>query len=88
MKKWKSTAIPLVLVVGMVIISGCSSNPSADDLAHLDALKQEVTSLQKEVAGKQSEKANLEQQVAAKKQELSQARQDEDATRANLAKFQ
>ncbi len=88
MKKWKSVALPLVLAGGMVLVAGCSSNPSADDLAHLDALKQEVASLQKEVAEKQSEKASLEQQVTTKKQELSQSQQDEDATRANLAKFQ
>ncbi len=88
MKKWKSLVIPLVLVSGMALVSGCSSSPSADDLAHLDALKQEVASLKKEVADKQSVKSSLEQQVATKKQELSQAQQDEDGTRANLAKFQ
>lgn len=88
MKKWKSLILPLILVGGMALVSGCSSNPSADDLAHLDALKQEVASLKKDVAEKQSEKSTLEQQVATKKQELSQAQQDEDATRANLAKMQ
>lgn len=87
MKTWKSVVIPLCLVGGLALVSGCSSGPSTDDMAHLDALKQEVASLQKEVAEKQSEKANLEQQLSSKKGELSQAVQDEDETKANLAKL-
>ncbi len=77
----------LLIVGGTCLIVGCSSNPSADDLAHLDALKQEVSSLQKEVAAKNTEKASLEQQMTTKKQELVKSKQDEDETRANLANY-
>ena len=87
MKQWKSIFIPLCLVGGLALLAGCSSGPSADEMAELDALKHEVASLQKEVATKQSEKASLEQQITTKKQELSQAVQDENETKANLAKL-
>ncbi len=87
MKSIRTTLCAFLIVGAASLIAGCSSSPSADDLAHLDALKQEVASLQKEVADKKAEKATLEQQVSTKKQELAQAKQDEDDTKANLAKY-
>lgn len=87
MKTIRATIFSVLVLGGSWLIVGCGSSPSADDLAHLDALKQEVTSLQKEVADKKQEKANLEQQVSTRKQELVQAKQDEDDTKANLAKY-
>jgi septal ring factor EnvC (AmiA/AmiB activator) len=87
MKSLRIAMFSLLIVGGAFMMAGCSSNPSADDLSHLDALKQEVTSLQKEVADKKTEKATLEQQVSTKKQELAQAVQDENETKANLANY-
>ena len=87
MKSLRRIVFPLLIVGGVFLIAGCGSSPSADDVAHLDALKQEVSSLQKEVAEKKTEKANLEQQVATKKQELAQAVQDQNETKSNLAKY-
>ncbi len=87
MKLIRNTLFFLMIVAGALMISGCSSSPSADDLSHLDALKQEVASLQKEVADKKAEKANLDQQLSTRKQELAQAKQDEDDTKANLAAY-
>jgi septal ring factor EnvC (AmiA/AmiB activator) len=87
MKTPKSIVFPLLLVGGLLLVAGCSSGPSADDMAHLDALKQEVAALKKEVAEKQSEKSSLEQQLTTKKQELAQAVQDENETKANLANY-
>lgn len=75
------------LAAGLLLIVGCSSGPSSDDMAHLNTLKQQVVSLKKEVAEKQSAKSSLEQQLAAKKQALAQAVQDENETKANLAKY-
>ncbi len=87
MKSIRRMVLSLLVVGGSVALVGCSSSPSADDLAHLDALKQEVASLQKEVDQKKTEKASLEQQISTKKQELAQATQDENETKANLANY-
>ena len=79
--------VPLLVIGGVLLIAGCGSSPTAGDLSQLDALKQEVASLQKEVDAKKTDKANLEQQVSTKKQELAQAMQDENETKANLANY-
>ncbi len=83
----RKTVFPLIIAAGTCLVVGCSSGPSADDMAHLDALKQEVASLQQEVAQKKTEKANLEQQISTKKQELAQAQQDENETKTNLQNY-
>lgn len=87
MKSFRKVMFPILIAGGVFLTAGCSSSPSADDLSHLDALKQEVASLQKQVAEKQTEKTNLAQQVSAKKQGLAQAVQDENETKANLTNY-
>ncbi len=87
MKALRTALLSFLIVGGACLLAGCSSSPSADDLAHLDALKQEVASLQKEVDARKADKANLEQQISTKKQELAQAVQDENDTKANLATY-
>lgn len=72
------------LLVATFSIVGCSSGPSEEELAQLEALKAEVASLQKEVSAKQAEKAGLEKQVADKQAELAAAMKEQDATRDRL----
>ncbi len=67
-----------------LIIAGCSSGPSEDELAQLEALKAEVASLQKDVDAKQAEKASLQKQIADKQAELAAATKEQDATRERL----
>jgi septal ring factor EnvC (AmiA/AmiB activator) len=68
----------------MFTVAGCSSGPSDDELAQLEALKAEVASLQKEVDAKQAEKASLQKQIADKQAELAAAQKEQDATRERL----
>jgi hypothetical protein len=65
-------------------IVGCSSGPSEEELAQLEALKAEVASLQKEVSAKQAEKTSLQKQVADKQAELATAMKEQGATRDRL----
>ncbi len=67
-----------------LLIAGCSSGPSEEELAQLETLKAEVTSLQKEVSAKQAEKAGLDKQVADKQAELAAAMKEQEATRERL----
>ncbi|HTX17063.1 MAG TPA: hypothetical protein VMG34_00260 [Bacteroidota bacterium] len=71
--------------LGLVfVIAGCSSGPSEEELAQLEALKAEVASLQKEVSAKQAEKEGLQKQIADKNAELAAAMKEQDATRERL----
>ena len=78
-------AIKLLLTVAlfsaMMVVSGCSSSPSADEKAKLDNLKAEVTQLESNLRTKQNEKANLDKQVAEKNGRLKQCQSDQDAVR-------
>ena len=65
-------------------VAGCSSGPSDEELAQLEALKAEVASLQKEVNAKQAEKEGLQKQIADKNAELAAAMKEQDATRERL----
>ncbi len=67
-----------------MFVAGCSSGPSDEELAQLDALKAEVASLQKEVDAQQAEKASLQKQVADKQAELTAAMKDQADTRERL----
>lgn len=84
MKNILRTVMAAVILSGAMMVVGCSSSPSDEELAQLESLKAEVASLQKAVDAKKAEKADLEKQIAAKQAELAQAQKDQDATRERL----
>jgi septal ring factor EnvC (AmiA/AmiB activator) len=60
---------------------GCTSKPTDEELRQLDALKAEVSSLERQIADKEKEKANLERQIAEKNGKLQQCQSDKDAVK-------
>ena len=65
-------------------IAACSSGPSDEEMKQLQALQDEITQLQKEVATKQSQKTALQKQIAEKEAQLVQAAEDHNATKERL----
>ena len=84
MKGLRNISLFLLLAGSAALYSGCSSGPSADELAQLDQLKSEVESLKKEVAAKETEKTSLEAQVQQKKDDLATAENNQKLTRERL----
>ena len=84
MKVVRSIVITALLTGATALMSGCSSGPSADELAQLDQLKAETESLKKEVAAMQAEKNSLESQIAKKREELAVAENNQKLTRERL----
>ncbi|MGA9407727.1 MAG: hypothetical protein WBW71_11400 [Bacteroidota bacterium] len=84
MKGLRNISLILLLAGSVAMISGCSSGPSADDLAQLDQLKSEVASLKKDVASKEAEKESLETQIKQKKDELATAENNQKLTQERL----
>jgi len=84
MKGLRNITLILLLAGSAALYSGCSSGPSADELAQLDQLKSEVESLKKEVAAKEAEKASLETQVKQKKDDLATAENNQKLTQERL----
>jgi outer membrane murein-binding lipoprotein Lpp len=84
MKGLRNIVLFLLIVGSAAVYSGCSSGPSADELAHLDQLKSEVESLKNEVAAKEAEKTSLEAQVQQKKDDLATAENNQKLTQERL----
>ncbi|HTX19056.1 MAG TPA: hypothetical protein VMG34_10390 [Bacteroidota bacterium] len=80
----RSIVVAALFVGAAAFLSGCSSGPSADELAQLDQLKSETESLKKEVAAMQAEKDSLESQITKKREELAAAENNQKLTRERL----
>lgn len=74
-----------VLIGGMMMV-GCSSSPSEEELKRLEDLKAQVARLNDEVKQKQGDLANLEKQIAEKNGKLKQCQDDQDAVKKGLGK--
>ena len=60
---------------------------SYEQIAELDALRNEVTALEKEVNGLKSEKTKLEREMAEKNAKLEQCQKEQDTAKKNLGKM-
>ncbi|MBI4547562.1 MAG: hypothetical protein HY707_06270 [Ignavibacteriae bacterium] len=81
MRKYIHKLLAIVMLVGGVLVTGCASNASEEELAQLDALKKEVSSLEIQVRDKKSEKANLEKQIAETNGKIQQCQSDQEAVK-------
>ncbi len=85
-KSLLSTSVAVLLVAGTIGLTGCGG-VSEEQLAQLDALRSEVSSLEKEVNSLKSEKTKLERELAEKQSKLEQCANDKAATKKNLEKI-
>lgn len=86
MNKFIYLVIITSMLMGGLILSGCSSSPSAEELKQLSDLKASVQGLEKQIGEKKSEKAGLEKQVAEKNGKLQQCQSDQEAVKKGLGK--
>lgn len=71
----------LILMSTSIILTGCSSGPSDEQIQQLNDLKAEVESLQSQVNAKMDEKSQLQKQIADKDAKIKQYQNDMDAVR-------
>ncbi len=86
MNKFLHSLLFAGLLIGGVMMVGCSSSPSDEELKKLDELKANVEQLKTTVQNKQGEKANLEKQIAEKNGKLQQCQSDQEAVKKGLGK--
>ncbi|HLX13548.1 MAG TPA: hypothetical protein VKS81_12105 [Bacteroidota bacterium] len=75
-----------VLVLGMVLFAGCSNNATDEQIAQLQALQKEVSSLEQQNADKQRQKDDLNKQIADQNDKLKQCQQDTQDAKTALGK--
>ena len=81
------TATGLALLFsGSLMLVGCSSNPSEEQMKQLNDLKEQVASRQKDVATKQQQQAALEKEIADKAAKVKKCNDDQEVVKQRLAK--
>ena len=83
MKRMFGLTITTISLAGLLLV-GCSSNATEDELKQLEDLKAEVTSLENELASKQGELDNLKKMIAEKDAQLKQCAEDKAAAEKAL----
>ena len=81
MIKSLKTLIFAACLASALIVAGCSSSPSEEEMRQLNDLKSQATGLEKQVNDKASEKAALQKQIAEKNAKLQQCQSDQEAVK-------
>ena len=81
------TALAMALLLaGSVAVVGCSSSPDEAQMKQLNDLKEEVSTLQKDVSAKEAQKADLDKQIAEKNAKIKKCNDDQAIVKQRLAK--
>ncbi len=85
-KLWKLSMALLVvgMLAGSLVLSGCSSRASEEEMKQLSDLKAEVASLNKEISQKERDKATLDREVAEKDGKIQQCAKDKETVSSRL----
>lgn len=75
-----------ILLLGGLLLAGCSSSPSAEELQQLNLLKDQATSLQREISSKEQTKGVLEKEIADKNAKLKKCSDDQLVVKQRLGK--
>ena len=86
MKKVLNLTIAAVIFAGLIGLTGCSG-VSEEQMAELQALRQEVSALEQETQDLRSEKSQLEREIAELNAKLQQCAKDKEQTKKNLEKM-
>ena len=86
MIKFTKPFILALIASGVMMLSSCSSSPSEEQMKQLNDLRQEVSSLERQVADKNREKSGIEKQIAEKNGKLQQCQSDQEAVKKGLGK--
>ncbi|MGD0338083.1 MAG: hypothetical protein ABSB78_04790 [Bacteroidota bacterium] len=79
-----TTFLVVGLLAGSLLISGCTSRASEEEMKTLSDTKAEVASLNKEISQKERDKAALDREVAEKDGKCQQCAKDQEAVKARL----
>jgi outer membrane murein-binding lipoprotein Lpp len=86
MKTVLKTFLAGSLLFGGMLLAGCSSSPSDEELNQLAQLKDQVQKLNQQLDEKGRAKAALEKQIAEKNGKLQQCQSDQEAVKKAMGK--
>ena len=77
-------AISVGLVLSSLVLWGCSSSPSKDELKQLDATRAEIASLTQKESALRQQKASLQQAINDKQAKLKTCQDDMSSVQMKL----
>lgn len=86
MRSRKVMSVAATLLFSAVLLVGCSSSPSAEELRQLQELRDQASALQREVSSFEQQKATLDKEVADKNAKLKKCNDDQVVVKQRLAK--
>jgi outer membrane murein-binding lipoprotein Lpp len=75
-----------LLLSGSMMLAGCSSSPDEAQMKQLNDLKEEVATMQKDLAAKDQQKSTLDREIAEKNAKLKKCNDDQQVVKQRLAK--
>ena len=79
-----TTFLVVGMLAGSILLTGCTSRASEEEMKALSDAKAEVASLNKEVSQKERDKAALDREVAEKDGKLQQCAKDKEVVKTRL----
>lgn len=83
----KNIAVIGVFALVTAFVAGCSSGPTVEQLAVLEALKKETASLERDLNATKEERSRLDKEIAEKNKRLEECAKLKQETKANLEKL-
>jgi outer membrane murein-binding lipoprotein Lpp len=84
MMKGKRTIVFAALALGSLVVGGCSSSPSKEELNQLEATRAEIASLSQKANALKTEKTTQQGIIAIKEAKLKNCQDDQIAVAAKL----
>lgn len=81
-KKMLSITVAVLFFAGAFV--GCDSGPSEEQMAELNKLKEEVKSLEQQLADCKNQKSKIERDIADRQAQLDKIEKDKAETQKNL----
>ncbi|MFN0157838.1 MAG: hypothetical protein ACKVRP_07185 [Bacteroidota bacterium] len=85
MNKKAMSFIGMLLLSSSLVLVGCSSSPSEEELRQLNELKDQAASLQREVTAKEQQKSSLDKEIADKNAKIKKCNDDQQVVKQRLA---
>jgi septal ring factor EnvC (AmiA/AmiB activator) len=86
LKNFRTPVLAAVLFVSMALIAGCGGLSEAQ-IAELNALRDEVKSLEAEANSLRDQKSQLENEIQTINRKLAECSKQKEETKANLEKL-
>jgi chromosome segregation ATPase len=86
MRRFVTPFVFALFLSGGILLSGCSSSASDEELRQLQALKDEVAALDRTVNDKKATISDLDRQIADKNAKLKQCQEDQQEAKKALGK--